>query len=161
MELKNIVISLEISRKLSQIGFNARGVFCYKKNQNNHLYISETDFGKDEFLGYAYTSEELMDYLPAVIRIKEGIYVANQKSYDFIGQNNINESFPYAEAFCSKIPEFIENKERYCFKYVYQHRMVAFSQNLEGKYNNLIVFGENEADCRGNMLLTLIEQNLL
>ncbi|AZI54267.1 hypothetical protein EIB75_02870 [Epilithonimonas vandammei] len=161
MELKDIVVSLDLSKKLKEAGFFIRGLFSYKQNNEGHIYISETKFDEDIFLGYAYTSEELINFLPTTIKIEDGIYVANSTSYDFINKNEVDDEFPYAEFECFKIPDFmVGGVDRFYAKYTYQKKMVAFNQNLEGLYNNLFQFGSSEANCRGKMLLHLINEGL-
>ena len=161
MELKDIVVSLDLSKKLKEAGFFIGGIFAYKQNIEGHIYISETKFDEDEFIGYAYTSEELINFLPSTIKIENGIYVANSKSYDFIDENEINKDFPYAQFECSKIPDFmVSGVDKFYSKYTYQNSMVAFNQNLKGEYKNLFQFGTTEANCRGKMLLTLINEGL-
>ena len=156
MKIENIVTSIEISQMLKNAGYNKKSIFSYFKNKDNHIYISETNFSKDEFIAFAYTSTELGESLPSKLKIDNNTFVANFKNYTNITNEEIEK---YDAAYLISLKETYEDSESQHFiKYSIGERMIAFSQTLEGNYRNLFRSGNSEMECRAKMIIALIEE---
>jgi hypothetical protein len=159
MKLKDIVTTLETSNVLKTAGFTKKAIFSYFRNKDGHIYISETDFDKDELLAYAYTSAELIDSLPAYLDIDSSTYIARSKKYENITEQEI-EKYYHATLICIKISNDLSESE-YLIKYSVGNSVIAFSQNTKGEYRNLMFFGDSEVESRAKMILALIEEDKL
>ena len=158
MNLASIVTKVETSNLLKLAGFTKKSIFSYFSNKNGHIYISETDFDKDVFLSYAYTSSELIDSLPATLAVDTSTFIVSGSSFKYLAEKDIERN-GIAYLVSMKISD--EDKENFLIKYCIGEKMIAFSQNSKGLYNNLLRFGENECECRAKMILALIEENKL
>lgn len=159
MKIDNIVTSIETSNKLKNAGYLKNVIFSYFKDKSGKIYISETDFSKDEHIAFAYTSSELIESLPSSLAINTETFVANSTKYTNITEEEI-EKYHYANLEMLKFSHDDNNSE-YITKYAIGGRIIAFNRNLKGEYKNLIHFGNNEAESRAKMILALIEDDKL
>lgn len=162
MKLIELITTEKTSSLLNRIGINTKSTFSYFKNKDGHVYASETDFSKDEFLSYAYTSEELINFLPANLEIGVNNYVVSfdGKKYNNITKSDV-EKYEYAELISLKIPSHLKEEDKYLTKYCINNRVIALSQNQKGEYRNLICFGKTETESRAKMIVELVEEGIL
>ncbi|MFK8303774.1 hypothetical protein ACI75Y_12840 [Capnocytophaga stomatis] len=149
MKLERIVTSLEISKKIKEINFCKKSIFSYYRNSLGNIYVAETNLkGKeDDFVCFCYTFSELLSFLPHSLDVNPDTYVVDGRTYRKIGKSD------YA------ILDFIKiDEDDYVVKYAYEGSVIAFRQNSQGEYCNLLQFGKTEMDCLANIMLLLIEE---
>lgn len=161
MKLERLVTSLEISKKLNKIGFLEKSIFSYYKNQNGDVFVGETDLTneKNEFLNYCYTFSELLNFLPDELEITPDTYVPNDKTYEKVTLENYEfDKYHFAQLdfFKSKIGNGIDN---FVMRYSYKGKMIAFRQNSEGQYCNILQYGNTEVECCAYMIMLLIQED--
>ena len=158
MKIDKILTSIETSNKLKNAGYLKKAIFSYFTDKNNKIYISETDFSNDEHTAFAYTSSELIETLPSELEINTQTFVVNGMTYTNITEDEIEK---YNSASLEMLKITSENGNEYITKYSIGGKMIAFNRNLKGQFKNLIRFGSNEAESRGEMILALIEDDKL
>lgn len=156
MIINSIVTSIETSNKLKSAGYLKSGIFSYFIDKNKDIYLSETDFSKDEHIAFAYTSSELIESLPSNLAINTKTFVASSTTYINITETEI-EKYLWADLEMMKHTHN-DDTSLYITKYSIGGKVIAFNRNLKGEFKNLIRFGENEAESRAEMILALIEE---
>ena len=73
MEIHEIVTSLEVSKKLKEIGINQNSLFYYLVEQDGFVELGQMSFGRVNGKQYysAYTAEELGSFLSTISFILE------------------------------------------------------------------------------------------
>lgn len=156
MKIENIVTSPETSKILNRAGFNHKSIFSYYKNSSGELFVGETDLkSNSDFESYCYTSSELLSFLPVELEVNENTYIPSFKSYHkIIFEEGQTYNYAQFELLKSDVYEFVT-------RYVYNGKAIAFGQNLDGNYRNLVRFGNNDAEAVANMILALIEEEII
>lgn len=139
-DLNKIVIPFKIAEQLKELGIPQKSIFGYYQNDN--------------FICSAYTFEEIIDFIPEMIEITEDTYIARFDGYDKISKEDLETN--YADVTYQKTQVGDKPYMAICRC---MERMVAFSVTEEGLYNNLIYWGENQAEAAGLMLIELIKEN--
>lgn len=155
MKLNDIVTTIDTSNLLKAAGYNRKAIFSYYRNNEGHIYIGETEFQKDSFIAYAYTTSELTASLPSMFDIDSNTYVALTSGYSKLTESEVEE-YEGAELICFKA--VIGTESQYGVKYVVGKGVIAFGQNTKGEYRNLICFSPSEAESRAAMILALVEE---
>ncbi|HLF51897.1 hypothetical protein [Flavobacterium sp.] len=162
MKIENLITNLETSEKLIKSGVNVHAALSHYKNINGDQYVDFTDLSHSEFLFPAYTSEEIMSLLPSDIFLNENHYTlvdepnSSCKVYKKHEPSNENHGVS-AHLDCTKSDD--ENSF-FVTRYWY-NGVIATSITKNGEYQNLICFGDNEAESRAKMYLLLKNENII
>ncbi|MBV3638576.1 caspase family protein [Bacteroides cellulosilyticus] len=151
-KLGDLLTPFELSEQLKEIGLPQDSIFGYYNDNGEKVARI-----RDTFLNFkcsAYSTNELWKYIPSQIDIDGDTYLARTNGYDKISDLGL-EDYDYAEVVTRKT--FI-NDTPFMAVCECRGRMVAFSINDEGRYNNLICWGKSEAEVLGQMLLELIAE---
>jgi hypothetical protein len=139
-DLNRIVIPIDIAEKLKNLGVPQKSIFGY--------------FDSENFVCSAYTFEEITDFIPDMIELTEKTYIARFDGYDKITPEQLDSGF--AEVSYQRTDQVGETPFMAVCRY--KGSMVAFSITNEGRYNNLICWGHNQAEAAALMLIALIEE---
>jgi len=159
MKIEQIVTSFETSKLLNKVISGKKSLFSYFKNKSDELFVSETDLKLDShFECYCYTFSELLNLLPGTLEVNKDTYKASTNTYEkIVFPEGTDYSFARLELLKSdEDPNSID----YVARYAYEGKVIAFSQNQKGLYNNLIRFGTTEIEAMAAMLLALIEEEI-
>jgi len=151
--LSKIVVSFESASKLKTLEYSQTSLFGYfQKDKDVIVKRSDTLVN---FLCSAYTYEEVVEFIPEEIEVDENTYIARVDGYDKLGIPEegkfYSASVTFQRTFVQETPFMSICK---C-----KGRMVAFSINEEGYYNNLICWGRNQADTAALMIFELKKEN--
>lgn len=159
MKIERIVTSFETSKLLNKVISGNKSLFSYFKNESGALFVGESDLKlNSQFECYCYTFSELLNLLPGTLEVNEETYRASTKKYEkIVFPEGTNYSFARLELLkADEDPNSID----YVARYTYEGKVIAFSQNQKGQYNNLIRFGITEIEAMAAMLLALIEEEI-
>lgn len=153
--LSKIVVSYESAAELKKLGFAQTSIFgYYSENKDVIVKRCETLVG---FICSAYTYEEVVEFIPEEIEVDENTYLARSDGYDKLEKpaegHFYSASVTFQRTFVPDTPFMSICK---C-----NGRMVAFSINEEGYYNNLICWGKNQADTAALMIFELKKEKKL
>ena len=151
-ELTRISISFETSLELQKLGFIQKSIFGFYKS-GNELSIKKVDSSKD-FICSAFIFDEISDFIPEELDVDTNTFLANARGYERLNIEDgeyVTASIQYQRTHEVETP-FIAICR--C-----KGRMVAFSVDKEGVYNNLITWGFNLAEAAGLMLIQLVREN--
>jgi len=151
-DLLKIVISFENAQILKKLGFPQKSVFGYY-NHNNNIIVKKFEGTKD-FICSAYIFDEVVEFIPEEIEVDENTYIAGHNGYDKIDESDLE--YPLAEITYQRTGG---NETPYMSICRFNGRMVAFSITADGKYNNLIRWGKNQAETAALMLIELYNEN--
>ncbi|WP_293887844.1 MULTISPECIES: hypothetical protein [unclassified Sphingobacterium] len=159
MKIEQIVTSFETSKLLNKVIPGKKSLFSYFKNESGRLFVGETDLKLDsQFECYCYTFSELLNLLPGTLEVNEETYRVSTNTYEkIVFPEGTDYSFARLELLkADEDPNSID----YVARYAYEDKVIAFSQNQKGQYNNLIRFGTTEIEAMAAMLLALIEEDI-
>ncbi|RXQ87393.1 caspase family protein [Ancylomarina salipaludis] len=152
-DLSKIVVSYETAIEINKLGFSQESIFGYYKDSDKvKLKICN---GDSDFICSAYTYEEIVEFIPENIDVDEDTYIARSDGYDKLGESKegtvdfASVSFQRTEVLDTPYMSICKCRGR----------MVAFSKNEEGYYNNLICWGRNQADSAALMIIELFKEN--
>lgn len=151
-ELQRIVVPFDIAMKLKDFGFAQNSIFGYYKTNNKIIVQKKTI--SDNFICSAYIFDEVASFIPEEIEVNENTYIARFDGFDKIKIKDLE--FYYAEVTYQKTGVTDKPYMAICR---FKGRMVAFSITNEGLYNNLICWGNNQAEAAGEMLIALFKEN--
>ena len=138
-DLSKIVVSIELAQKLKDLGIPQKSILGYYQN--------------DKFICSAFTFDEVVKFIPEMIEVTENTYLARFDGYDKISKNDVESA--YAEVTHQRT----DTSDTPCMAVCRcKGRMVAFSINEKGLYNNLICCGHNQATAAGLMLIELFKE---
>lgn len=152
-ELEKVVVSFHLAKKLHEIGLKTKSIFGFYKHPDG--VIAKKINGAKDFICNAYLFEELSKVIPDRIEVDEGTYLARSDGYDKLTKKEIESEYLTAEVTYQRT--FVLDTP-YMSICRCKGRMVAFSITTDGKYNNLICWGENQADTAGEMFLELFNE---
>ncbi|WP_437920020.1 hypothetical protein [Sphingobacterium sp. LRF_L2] len=159
MKIEQIVTSFETSKLLNKVIPGKKSLFSYFKNESGRLFVGETTLKIDsQFECYSYTFSELLNLLPGTLEVTEETYSASIRSYEKIVFPE-GRDYSFARLELLKVDED-PNAIEYVVSYTYEGKVIAFSQNQKGQYNNLIRFGTTETEAMAAMLLALTEEEI-
>jgi hypothetical protein len=152
-DLSKIVISFDSAKKIKELGFSQTSIFGYFQEGNSIV----VDFcsNKSNFLCSAFTYEEIVEFIPETIDVDENTYIANTYGYEKLGKPK-QEDYDLAFVIFRRT-EVLDTP--YLALCQCRDRMVAFSVDNEGTYNNLICWGINQADSAAQMIIALVADN--
>lgn len=146
------VTPLRSAKELQKWGFPQKSIFGYY-NSDNKIIVKKNDDAND-FICSAYIIDEILEFIPVEIEVDENTYISRIDGYDKIRVSelkNLSAEVIFQKTGLLQAPYISTCK---C-----KGRMVAFSINNDGKYNNLICAGENLAEAGALMLLELSKEN--
>ncbi len=151
--LSQLVISLEVAREIQKIGITKKSIFAYyRKGKSATVQIYDTEV---DFICYAYTFEEIVQFIPEHIEVDKNTYIARFDSYDQLGEPEEGQ-YDFATVTFQRTEVL---KTPYMSICMCRGRMVAFSKTKDGYYNNLICWGKNQAETAALMILELKKEN--
>lgn len=148
-EISKLTIDLKLAQNLKDNGITQTSIFSYFEN-NGESYI-DVSSKKGKKLCSAFLAQELHDIIPEMIEIDTDTYIAHMTGYDRLTKKDVEE-YHYAEVTVQKT---MVTKTPYMAICRCAGRMVAFSLTKDGKYNNLISWGKNQAEALAGMVLEL------
>jgi uncharacterized protein (DUF427 family) len=150
-DLFKILISFETAEILRDIGLPQKSVFGYYE-LNGKPVIRRND--KNEgFICSAFLFDEIIEFIPEEVEIDENTYVAKSDGYKKVTERDLD--YPFAVVSFQRTGSDDNDYMSICR---FKGRMVAFSIDSDGKYNNLIRWGYNQAESAALMLIALFEE---
>ena len=146
--LSDIVITIDLAHELRAAGVNQPALFGYflDGQGNHHVYAQdENQSGLP-----AYTSNELLDLLPAMLEVNSEAYKANRNGWENIQIEDGDYSYAHLHT--------VKTGGDYISCYYFESVQIAFSKDDEGKYNNLLISGDTPQESQGKLLLKLVEE---
>ncbi len=153
-EFEKVVVSFDVAKRLHDIGLRERSIFGFYKHTDGSIITKKIDGSKD-FVCNAYLFEEMSKLIPNNIEVDENTYLARFDGYDKLTNEEIESEYLEAEVTYQKT--FVIDTP-YMSICRCKGRMVAFSITKDGKYNNLICWGTNQADTAGQMFIELFDE---
>lgn len=147
-DLYRIVISFDTAQELKKLGIPQKSVFGYYESGKKKVLKSIDT--KKELICSAFLFDELIEYIPEEIEIDENTSIARFDGWDKV--STIDLEYPFAEVTYQRTGS---DKSDYMSICRFKGRMVAFSMNPDGKYNNLICWAHNQAESAALMLIAL------
>ena len=149
--LHKIVISYKSAQEIQKLGFSQKSVFGYFKINNKIVIKSIDDY--NGFICSAFLFDEIIKFIPENIQIDKNTYIARFDGYDKVTKRDLE--IPFAEVTYQRTGSGENDYMSICR---FNGRMVAFSINSEGKYNNLICWANNQAESAALMLIELFKE---
>ena len=131
------VVSIDLALELKALKVPQKSIFGYYEN--------------GDFLCSAFTFDEIARLIPDMIQLPEETYVANTHGYSLLPKS---EETRYASVAYQRVND--DEKSPFVSVCRYDGKGIAFSINENGKYNNLVFFGDNAANSAALMLKALI-----
>lgn len=150
-EISKIVVPFEISQELKKIGLSQNSIFGYYESENQPI-VKKVD-GTQGFLCSAFLFDEIAVFIPDEIEIDKNTLLARFDGWDQPTESDLE--FPLAEVTYQRT---WASDNPYMAICRFNGRMVAFSKTEDGKYNNLIRWGRNQAETAALMLLALFNE---
>ncbi|MBK8621045.1 MAG: caspase family protein [Saprospiraceae bacterium] len=148
--LRDLTVSLTTGIEMKQLGFIQESLFAYYRD--GELQVVKPNTTEINKICSAFNAQELHELIPEMIEIDTNTHiVAHRRGYDQLTEEDV-EKYSYAEVTMQKTGGNITPYMAICRC---NGRMVAFSVNGDGKYNNLITFGENQAEALAKMIIAL------
>lgn len=151
-DLSRLSVSYDTAVKLQQLGFLQKSLFGYYQTDKEPV-IKKKD-SSNGFICSAYTFDEITDFIPENIEVDNNTYLARTDGYDKLRVKkweHISATINYQRTHIKDTPFMAICR---C-----KGRMVAFSITEDGKYNNLITWGYNQAEAAGLLLIELFREN--
>ena len=159
MNLEHQVTSLELSKKLFDIGVKQESIFCYQEVKDSNPAIWPRSFNIDEFRKpcddgriAAFTTSELLSFLPIRITLKED-HPFN--SFRF----KMEKSFYAEQDDVSK--EILNISDVYIVNYRCDSNEVAGEDAWLERTLTRNITDSNAANALAKMLIYLIENNII
>jgi hypothetical protein len=152
-ELEKLVVSFDVAKKLQEIGLKEKSIFGFYKHSNG--IVTKRNDGSKDFICNAYLFEELSKLIPERIEVDENTYLARTDGWDKLTKKEIVSEYLIAE---------VTYQRTFVLETPYMSicrckgRMVAFSLKEDEKYDNLICWGDSQADTAGQMFVRLFNE---
>lgn len=151
--LNKIVISYDTAKILQENGMPQHSIFGYYLVEDKIILKQRNS--AINFDCSAYTYEELAEFIPEQIEVDKNTFIARFDGYHKLGEPE-EGMYNFASVTFQRT-DTIENP----FMAICRcgGRMVAFSQDKKGYYNNLIAWGKNQAESAAIIWIMLKDEN--
>lgn len=152
-EISKLTVSYETAKELYRIGVTHNSAFSYYRRKGG-IVLDVTNTYEEKLLS-AFIAQELHELIPEIIEVDLSTYLAHLTGYDRLTEKEIKQEYLHAVVTVQKT-EIIDTP--YMAICCCKGRMVAFSINEDGRYNNIISWGENQAEALADMVISLKQE---